>query len=338
MAKAPVFLTGAAGFIGSNTAEALLKRGHSVLGFDNLAPVYSVDKKRDNLERVRAAAPHPEQFHFVEGDLRDADAVRHAVGSQEFCAIIHLAALAGVQPSIKDPKAYTDVNVTGTLNIFEAAVQSGIRSVVAASSSSVYGANKKLPFSESDPVETPISPYAATKRAGELLAFPYTHLHGLSIANMRFFTVYGPRQRPDLAIYKFTRAMLAGQPITLYGDGSSSRDYTFIDDCVDGILKAMQWTVDGAASGQGRYDIFNLGESQTVNLNTLVELLEKKLGKKAKRQYSDYLPGDVFATFADLSHSKQVLGYDPKIKIEEGIARFVEWFLKEEKDKPWVSL
>ncbi len=327
-----IFLTGAAGFIGSNTAEALLRAGCRVIGFDNLAPVYSLEKKLDNLAQVRAAGQ--KDFEFIEGDLCDPEALRSALRTQPCDAVIHLAALAGVQPSIRDPQAYVAVNVNGTLNVLEAARESGVKAIVAASSSSVYGANTKLPFSESDPVDHPISPYAATKKAGELIAHAHHHLHGLSIANLRFFTVYGPRQRPDLAIYKFTRAMLAGHEITLYGDGSSRRDYTYIDDCVAGILAATRWVLEGAASTP-RYDIFNLGESQTVPLLDLVSLLEKNLGIQAKKVHADYLPGDVFATFADLSHSRAVLGYDPQVKIEEGIARFCDWYLKEEKGKPW---
>jgi UDP-glucuronate 4-epimerase len=288
------------------------------------------------LEQARKAARDPESFRLVQGDLRDGDAVTRALASFPFDAVVHLGALAGVQPSIQNPKAYVEVNVLGTANVLEAAVKCGVKAVVSASSSSVYGANKKLPFAESDPVETPISPYAATKRAAELLAFPYAHLHGMSVANLRFFTVYGPRQRPDLAIYKFTRAMLADRPITLYGDGKSSRDYTFIADCVDGVLRAVEWTLEGARAGESRYDIFNLGESETVTLSRLVELLEQNLKKKAVREYAPYLAGDVFATFADLTHARKVLGYQPKIKIEEGIRRFCEWFLKEEKDKPWA--
>ena len=327
-----IFLTGAAGFIGSNTAEALLKAGCRVTGFDNLSPVYSLEKKLDNLAQVQALGQ--KNFAFVEGDLRDPEALRAALRAQPCDAVIHLAALAGVQPSIQDPAAYVEVNVNGTMNILEVARESGVKAIVAASSSSVYGANTKLPFSESDPVDHPISPYAATKKAGELIAHAHHHLHGMSIANLRFFTVYGPRQRPDLAIYKFTRAMLAGREITLYGDGSSRRDYTYIDDCVAGILAAARWTLEGAASTP-RYDIFNLGESQTVPLLDLVSLLEKNLGIKAKKVHADYLPGDVYATFADLSHSRAVLGYDPQVKIEEGIRRFCEWYLKEEKGKPW---
>jgi UDP-glucuronate 4-epimerase len=334
MASKTIFLTGIAGFIGSNTAEILLKKGYSVVGFDNLNSTYSVEKKRHNLEQIKAIATRPESFRFVEGDLRDADAVLKAMSIAPLHAVIHLAALAGVQPSIKDPKAYVEVNIIGTLNIFEAALKTKVSAVVAASSSSVYGANKKLPFSEKDSVDQPISPYATTKRAGELLAHTYSYLHGLSIANLRFFTVYGPRQRPDLAIYKFTRAMLAGKPITLYGDGSSSRDYTYIEDCVEGILKAMEWALEGSPQ-KPRCDIFNLGEAQTVRLDQLVKLLEKNLQVKAKRESADYLPGDVFATYADLNHSKKVLGYAPKIKIEEGIKKFCEWYLREEKDKPW---
>jgi len=333
MPSQTIFLSGVAGFIGSNTAEVLLKQGNRVVGFDNLAKVYSVEKKRHNLKQVAAAAPEKDAFHFIEGDLREAKQVEQALASQKIDAIIHLAALAGVQPSIADPVAYADVNIHGTLNIFEAAKKSNIQSIVSASSSSVYGANKKLPFSETDPVDHPISPYAATKRAGELLAHTYSHLHGLSIACMRFFTVYGPRQRPDLAIYKFTRAMLKGDEITLYGDGSSRRDYTYIEDCVDGILRALDW----ACQGQGRSDIFNLGEAQTVSLLDLVAHLENILKVKAKRRFADYLPGDVFATFADLSQSEMILGYRPRIKIEEGLKKFCEWYLKEEKDQPWAK-
>lgn len=327
-----IFLTGAAGFIGSNTAEGLLKAGCRVVGFDNVSPVYSVEKKRHNLAQIQSVGGA--NFEFIEGDLRDAEALRKTLKAHPCDAVIHLAALAGVQPSIRDPQSYVEVNVNGTMNVLEAAREAGIKAIAAASSSSVYGANTKLPFSESDPVDHPISPYAATKKAGELIAHAHHHLHGLSIANLRFFTVYGPRQRPDLAIYKFTRNMLAGKEITLYGDGSSRRDYTYIDDCVAGILAATRWALEGAKSTP-RYDIFNLGESQTVPLLELVSLLEKNLGIPAKRVHADYLPGDVFATFADLDHSRKVLGYDPKVKIEEGIAKFCEWYLKEEKGKPW---
>jgi len=332
MGSFSIFLTGAAGFIGSNTAEALLKAGHRVVGFDNLAKVYSVEKKRHNLKQVQAAAPKLGSFHFIEGDLRNAEQVQQALAEKKIDAIIHLAALAGVQPSIADPLAYAEVNINGTLHIFESAKKLGIPAIVSASSSSVYGANKKLPFSESDPVDTPISPYAATKRAGELLAHTYSHLHGLSIACLRFFTVYGPRQRPDLAIYKFTRAMLKGEEITLYGDGSSQRDYTYIEDCVEGIIKAMEWSL----RGKGRSDIFNLGEAQTVSLKELVEHLEKILGVKAKSHFEDYLPGDVFATCADLSYSEAVLGYRPTTKIEAGLGKFCDWYLKEERNQPWA--
>lgn len=328
-------VTGAAGFIGSNTAELLVRQGHRVIGFDNLAPVYSVEKKQFNLERIRTAAPTAELFTFIQGDLRNAEAVQEACSQGEVDVILHLGALAGVQPSIENPRAYTEVNVLGTLNILEAAVQNKINALVLASSSSVYGGNSKLPFREMDAVNHPLSPYAASKRAGELLAYTFHHLQNLSVACLRFFTVYGPRQRPDLAIYKFTRAMLKGETITLYGDGSSSRDYTYIDDCVAGIQKAADWTMTGTPSSP-RYDIFNLGESQTVQLNELVALLEKHLKVKANRQFADYLPGDVFATFADLSHSKNVLGYEPKIKIETGLKKFCHWYLHEEKDKPWA--
>jgi len=329
-----IFLTGAAGFIGSNLAEALIGQGHRVVGFDNLAPVYSVEKKRHNLAQVQGLAAGAGQFQFAEGDLRHPEVLRKAMSREPFDAVVHLAAMAGVQPSIADPRLYAEVNVTGTLNVLEVARELKIRAVVAASSSSVYGANTKLPFAESDPVDHPISPYAATKKAGELIAHAYHHLHGISVANLRFFTVYGPRQRPDLAIYKFTRAMLADREITLYGDGSSRRDYTYIDDCVAGILGATRWAIEGAL-GKPRFGVFNLGESQTVSLLELVSHLEKILGVQAKRRHADYLPGDVFATFADVSQARQAFGYDPKVKIEAGLAKFCEWYLREERGKPW---
>ncbi len=336
MSKKTIVLTGAAGFIGSNLAEALLKEGHAIIGIDNFSSVYSREKKQNNLEKIRKKAQTPEQFVFVEVDIRDGANLQKIFAGKNVAAVIHLAALAGVQPSILDPKAYTEVNVLGTLNLLETALKNKIHHFIFASSSSVYGGNQKLPFSETDPVDHPISPYAATKRAGELIARTYHHLHGQSIACLRFFTVYGPRQRPDLAIYKFTRAMLRGETITLYGDGTSSRDYTYIDDCVAGILMALDWVFAGNPD-KPRFDIFNLGESQTVTLSELVKLLEKNLKLKAKTKFTDYLPGDVYATCADLTHSGEVLGYQPKVKIEEGIRKFCEWYLKEEKDKPWAS-
>jgi UDP-glucuronate 4-epimerase len=329
------FITGVAGFIGSNTAEALLRQGHRVIGFDNLEPVYSVEKKQFNLEQLRAAAPGAEAFTFIHGDLREPEAVQKALAQGPIDVVVHLGALAGVQPSIDNPRAYAEVNILGTLNVLEATVTNKIPALVFASSSSVYGGNQKLPFSESDAVDHPLSPYAATKRAGELLAHSYHHLHGLNVACLRFFTVYGPRQRPDLAIYKFTRAMLKGEHITLYGDGDSSRDYTYIDDCVSGIQKAADWAIAGTALAP-RYDIFNLGEAETVRLKELVALLEKLLKVKVKKKIADYLPGDVFATRADLGHSQKVLGYTPKIKIEEGLRRFCDWYLRDEKNKPWA--
>lgn len=334
MTSKTYLITGVAGFIGSNTAESLLKKGHRVVGLDNFAPVYSPEKKRFNLKRLQELAPSGEQFNFVEGDLRNYEDLAAAVALKPLDAILHLGALAGVQPSIQDPVGVYDVNVKGTLHVLEAARQHNVGSLVFASSSSVYGKNS-IPFKESDRVDHPLSPYAASKRAGELMAHAYHHIHGLNIACLRFFTVYGPRQRPDLAIYKFTRAMLRGETITLYGDGSSSRDYTYIEDCVHGIEASLKW-VENSSPAKPRFDIFNLGESQTVNLHQLVEHLEKNLGVPAKKIYKDYLPGDVYASFADLSHSEQVLGYRPQVPFEEGIRKFCEWFLKEEQGQPWV--
>jgi UDP-glucuronate 4-epimerase len=220
-----------------------------------------------------------------------------------------------------------EVNVTGTVHLLEMARTFGVPNFIFASSSSVYGTNSKAPFAEKDPVDHPISPYAASKRSGELLAFTYSHLHAIKVACLRFFTVYGPRQRPDLAIFKFTQSLLKEQPIQIYGDGTSQRDYTYISDIVDGISLATKW-IQGENAEKNQFEIFNLGESQTIPLHQLVSILEKSLNKKAKIKHVPYLPGDVPLTYADLTHSKEVLGYQPKVKIEEGIKKFCEWYLK----------
>ncbi|MDX1386479.1 MAG: GDP-mannose 4,6-dehydratase [bacterium] len=330
-----LFITGVAGFIGSNTAEALVSKGHRVVGLDNFAEVYPRAKKEFNLTQIERAAPSPQHFQFVEGDLRDFDQVKEAMSGQAWDAILHLGAMAGVQPSIRDPELFYDVNIGGTLNVLNAARAQGCPNILFASSSSVYGGNETLPFRESDSVDRPLSPYAASKKSGELLCHSYHYLYDMSIACLRFFTVYGPRQRPDLAIYKFTRAMLKDEDITLYGDGSSSRDYTYIDDCVVGILQTLNW-LQGGNPERPRYDIFNLGESESVSLHQMVHLLEKYLGKKAKKIYADYLPGDVYATYADLAHSQKTLEYQPQIKIEEGLRRFCQWFQEEEIHQSWV--
>lgn len=308
-----VLITGAAGFIGSHLCEALLGRGHTVTGLDNFDPFYDVRIKRSNLKMALA---HP-AFNLIEGDIRDKEAVSRALAVQPQ-VVVHLAALAGVRPSIEQPARYQDVNVGGTLVLLEAARHVPGCRFIFGSSSSVYGNNVKVPFAESDPVEQPISPYAATKRAGELLCFTYHHLYNLPMSCLRFFTVYGPRQRPDLAIHKFARLMDSGQPIPVFGDGSMSRDYTYIDDIVHGILCAIE-RCDG-------YTIFNLGESQPILLRDLVTELERALETQAIIDRRPLQAGDVQTTFADISRARREIGYNPKMSFATGLARFVHWF------------
>lgn len=331
MAKS-YLVTGVAGFIGSHLAEALLKKGHRVVGMDNLDPTYAVSKKQFNLEQVQKAAGGKNRFEFLKVDLRDREKIQGLFEKGPFGAILHLGALAGVQASLTHPEEVFRVNLTGTLHLLDAAVKNRCRNFLLASSSSVYGANP-TPWRESDRTARPLSPYAASKGAAELLAHSYHYLYGFNVACLRFFTVYGARQRPDLALYKFARAMLKGETITLFGEGKASRDFTFIEDCLRGTLKAIDWC---EATDQPRLDIFNLGESQTVTLGEVVEHLEKNLGVKAKIELAPLPAGDVMGSLADLAHSKEVLGYAPQVKFAEGIRRFCEWYLKEEKDKPWA--
>ncbi len=308
-----ILISGVAGFIGSNLADSLLAKGFSVMGIDNFDSFYSRDIKESNLSD---ALKHG-SFTLHEGDIRDMDFLESCFSDFKPDTIIHLAAKAGVRPSIKDPSAYYEVNVNGTLNMLEAMRKNNVSRMLFASSSSVYGNNKKIPFEESDSVDLPVSPYAASKKAGELLCHTYHHLYNMDIFCLRFFTVYGPRQRPDLAINKFTRAMLSDEPITIFGDGSSLRDYTHISDIVHGIGKAME-------SLKG-FDVFNLGESNAISLNDLVSLLESSIGKKADIRFLPMQDGDMFRTFADISRAKSVLGYNPVVNIADGIRNYVEW-------------
>ena len=318
-----ILVTGAAGFIGSHVAEALLRRGDDVIAFDNLNEFYDPALKRRNLAEVAAtAAAAGRRFQFHQADLRDADAVQAAFADGSIGAVVHLAAAAGVRPSIEQPGLYAEVNVGGTLHVLEAARAAGVRRVVFASSSSVYGNSPKVPFSEDDAVDHPISPYAATKKAGELLCHCWHHLHGLSVACLRFFTVYGPRQRPDLAISRFTRNIAAGAPIPLYGDGSSSRDYTYVDDIAAGVLAAVDWTRKAAPA----YGIFNLGHATPVPLHRLVALIEQEVGQAARIERLPPQPGDVERTFADTGRAQAELGFAPTTSIEQGIAQYVAWF------------
>jgi UDP-glucuronate 4-epimerase len=257
----------------------------------------------------------------VEGDIRDAECVGSILGAGDIDMIVHLAAKAGVRPSIEDPLGYQDVNINGTMVMLESAAKNGVEKFVFASSSSVYGNNEKVPFSETDNVDFPISPYAATKKAGELLCHTYSHLYGIDMTCLRFFTVYGPRQRPDLAIHKFARLIEAGQAIPVFGDGSMSRDFTYIDDIVDGVVAAME-----RCSG---YEIYNLGESRPVRLDELIAAIEKALGKKAIINRLPEQPGDVKQTYADVAKAQKELGYSPKTEVSAGLANFVMWLREE---------
>jgi len=317
-----VLVTGAAGFIGSHMAEALVARGDDVVGLDNFDPFYPRAVKEANVAALRGSP----RFRLVEGDIRDRGLVSGLLDADT--AIVHLAAKAGVRPSLDDPAGYASVNIEGTAVLLEAARRAGVRRVVFGSSSSVYGDTAPVPFVEDWPALLPISPYAATKRAGELLCTTFSQLYGLRIAALRFFTVYGPRQRPDLAIHKFTRLMSRGRPIPFYGDGSSERDYTWIGDIVSGVLAALDWT---GAPGPA-VEIVNLGESRTTSLARLVELIAAALGeggaggRRATLERLPPQPGDVARTCADLRKAARVLGYRPTTPIEAGIPRFVRWF------------
>lgn len=308
-------VTGGAGFIGSNLCERLLQSGHSVWAFDDLNPFYDPSFKRRNIREIQTLAL---PFEFIHGDITDREAVDELFAGVKFDQVIHLAARAGVRPSLEDPALYQRVNVEGTVNILEAARLNGVKKLVIASSSSVYGVNAKVPFSEADPIFHPISPYAASKLACEALGHVYHHLYGMDVAMLRFFTVYGPRQRPDLAIFKFAKLMAAGKPIPVFGDGTTARDYTFITDILDGIIACTQ--------KEFGYQVFNLGESQTVTLARLIELLEQATGQKAVIDRQPMQPGDVPITFADVSKAARMLDYAPKVKIDRGIPLFVDWF------------
>ncbi len=322
-----VLVTGGAGFIGSHLCEALLRQGRRVVILDDFNPFYSPAVKEANVAQVRRTAEALGATLIVlKGDIRsraDLDRAISALGPPERSSVVHLAAMAGVRPSIENPALYNDVNVSGTLEVLEACRRSVVTRLVFASSSSVYGNNEKTPFSEGDAVDMPISPYAATKKAGELFCHNYHHLYGLSVACLRFFTVYGPRQRPDLAIHKFARLIDAKKPLPFFGDGSTRRDYTYITDTLQGVLGALAW-VEQAQSPV--YDIFNLGESCTVDLASLVELLGRELGRAPALERMPMQPGDVLCTYADIQKARRALGYDPKVRIEDGIPLFVEWF------------
>lgn len=309
-------ITGAAGFIGSHLCQRLIAQGATVVGLDNFDPFYDRAIKRDNISRL-VQSP---LFKLIEGDIRDKALVKAIFQQGNFDTVVHLAAKAGVRPSIEDPVGYVDTNINGTAVLLEAAREAKIKKFIFASSSSVYGNNKKVPFSETDNVDNPISPYAATKKAGELICYTYSHLYQIDITCLRFFTVYGPRQRPDLAIHKFAQLMEQNKPIPVYGDGSMERDFTYIDDILDGIVASMK-----RCKG---YAIYNLGESRPVRLDVLIAELEKALGKKALINRLPEQPGDVNRTFADVQKAVRELNYQPKTHLADGLKRFVEWLRK----------
>ncbi|MBD0370783.1 MAG: SDR family NAD(P)-dependent oxidoreductase [Pyrinomonadaceae bacterium] len=311
-----ILVTGGAGFIGSHLVDRLLSEDSwRVVVVDDFNNFYSPSLKREN---VRAHFQNP-AYRLVEADIRDRAALKRLFDETKFDVIVHLAARAGVRPSLAEPQLYNETNVTGTLNLLELARAHNIKQFVFGSSSSVYGINAKVPFSEDDPTRQPISPYAATKAAGELLCHTYAHLYGIRTVALRFFTVYGARQRPDLAIHKFARLIDEGKPIPVFGDGTTRRDYTYIDDIIQGVRAAIDYTASD-------YEAINLGESRTVELRELIELLEKELGKRALVERQPMQPGDVPQTFADITKARRLLNYDPQTQIEEGIRRFIEWF------------
>jgi UDP-glucuronate 4-epimerase len=310
-----ILVTGGAGFIGSHLVEKLLTSGHDVAILDDFDDFYDPQIKRENIAAVSSdAAVHPI-------DLRDSAAVRDLFHQKKFDAIAHLAARAGVRPSILHPQLYYDTNVIGTLHLLDAARVTGVERFIFASSSSIYGLSKTVPFSEDQHLTQTISPYAATKIAGEFLCSTFSHLYQMRVVALRYFTVYGPRQRPDLAIHQFTRKIYAGQPIDQFGDGSTRRDYTYIDDIIQGTMAAL--TYCGPL-----FDIFNLGESETIQLKDLIAAIENALGKKAKINRLLEQPGDVPLTCADISKARRLLGYAPLTKLKEGLPKFVNWFLE----------
>jgi UDP-glucuronate 4-epimerase len=316
-----VLLTGGAGFIGSHLAEALLREGATLAIVDKLDDFYAPARKRSNLEAIRKIGA----YEFEEVDLCGFEASREIVSRFRPDVIVHLAARAGVRPSIEKPRLYESVNIAATVNLLELCREFQVKRFVFGSSSSVYGATSRAPFSEDQVELRPISPYAATKLAGELMCYTYAHLFALPTVCLRFFTVYGPRQRPDLAIHKFTELMEKGQPIPIFGDGSTGRDYTYVDDIVAGVLAAIRLELPSAGE-KVPFEVFNLGNSHPVKLTELVDLLEATTGRHAVRQRQDMQPGDVPLTWADVSKAERMLGYRPATRIEEGLKRFVAWY------------
>jgi len=311
-----ILVTGGAGFIGSHLVDRLLSEGDwRITVVDDFNDFYSPAIKRDNIREHLAN----QNYKLVEADIRDNVALEIAFADTNFDCIVHLAARAGVRPSLNEPQLYVETNINGTMNLLELARKRGVKQFVFGSSSSVYGVNEKIPFAEDDPIFNPISPYAATKAAGELICHTYSHLYDMRIVCLRFFTVYGARQRPDLAIHKFAKLISEGKPIPVFGDGSTRRDYTYSDDIIAGVRAAIDYD-------KTNYEVINLGESRTVELSELIALIETELGRRAEIDRQPLQPGDVPQTFADISKAKRLLNYNPQTQIETGIKRFIEWF------------
>ncbi|WP_378103857.1 GDP-mannose 4,6-dehydratase [Chryseobacterium sp. sg2396] len=335
-------ITGGSGFIGSHLTEQLLKEGHSVINVDNFDDFYNYqikiqntlgairyfsdfeyfDKEKDLKKLIFLS--ESENYNLYNQDIRDKKGLEEIFRAHSIDTVIHLAALAGVRPSIERPLEYEEVNVRGTMNLWELCRDFNITKFICASSSSVYGNNEKVPFTETDNVDRPISPYAATKRCGEILGHVYHELYKIDMIQLRFFTVYGPRQRPDLAIHKFTRLISGNHEIPFYGDGTTARDYTYIDDIIDGILKSIRYLENNS----GVYEIINLGESEVITLNEMLAAIEDALGKSAIRKNLPMQPGDVLKTNADITKARTLIGYKPDTNFQNGIKKFVEWFLR----------
>lgn len=309
-----ILVTGGAGFIGSHLTERLLVEGQAVINVDNFNDYYDPNVKRRNIESLLQKA----DYRLIEGEILDYVFLKDVFSRERINVVVHLAARAGVRPSIMEPRLYQEVNVAGTTNLLELSRQFGVEKFIFGSSSSVYGENKKVPFSEDDPVDHPISPYAASKKAGELICYTYHHLYGLPTTCLRFFTVYGPRQRPDMAIHKFTRSIRNGVEIAMFGDGTSRRDYTFVSDIIEGICRAIEHC-------RG-YHIYNLGESKTITLKELINLIAKCVGREPVIRELPLQAGDVPVTYADISKARNEIGFQPKVGMEQGIEAFVMWY------------
>jgi UDP-glucuronate 4-epimerase len=318
MTQKTYLVTGSAGFIGSHTAETLLARGDRVVGLDNINDYYDPSRKRSNVAEVRASAPDPGAYEFVEGDIRDRALLDRLFTAHRFDAVINLAAMAGVRVSVEDPWLYYDVNLTGTLNILDATVRHGKPNFVLASTSSAYGNTQAVPFVETDSADRPLAPYPASKRSAELLGFSYHHIHGVDFTALRFFTVYGPRGRPDMMAYKVLDSIFLGREVPLYNGGNMHRDWTFVSDIVAGVI--------AAADRRHGYEIINLGRGEPVLLKDFVDWIESLAGAKAKLVDEPMMAADVKYTYADISKARRLLGYEPKVSVRDGVERFWGWY------------